>query len=210
MVDHGSITRLIASLQQGQEVSEAQQELWDRYFHRLVGLARVKLQGVRRTSEDEEDVALSVLKSLFVRLGDQRLPLVRDRHNLWPLLVKITACKAINLRQRLHAAKRGGGRPARGDSFWTGEDASRWIDQVVAKEPTPEFAVEVMEQYERLVALLPDATMRTVAQRKIEGFTNAEIADQLGVVARTVERKLRLIREIWERDLRSLAADHGP
>jgi DNA-directed RNA polymerase specialized sigma24 family protein len=37
-----------------------------------------------------------------------------------------------------------------------------------------------------------------VAIKKMEGRTNEEIAGLLGVVPRTVERKLRLIRELWE------------
>lgn len=39
------------------------QELWQRYFHRLVGLARAKLQGLRPLLSDEEDVALSAFHS---------------------------------------------------------------------------------------------------------------------------------------------------
>jgi DNA-directed RNA polymerase specialized sigma24 family protein len=204
MSDDGSITRLIADLKNGQEVTRARQEIWDRYFHRLVALARAKLQGVRRTVEDEEDVALSVLNSLFVRIGEQRFPLLQDRNHLWPLLVKITACKAVNMRQRVQAAKRGGGRVVRGDSaFLPGpqDDIYRQIDDVVAREPTPQFAAEVVEQYQRLLAVLPDGAMRLVAQRKVEGYSHQDIARELGVVERTVERKLKLVRQIWQREL---------
>ena len=40
--EHGSVTYWIANLQEGED-SIAQQELWDRYFRRLVALARAKL-----------------------------------------------------------------------------------------------------------------------------------------------------------------------
>ena len=42
--------------------------------------------------------------------------------------------------------------------------------------------------------------LRSVALWKMEGFTNVEIAQRLGCVAGTVERKLRVIRKIWEKE----------
>jgi DNA-directed RNA polymerase specialized sigma24 family protein len=36
-----------------------------------------------------------------------------------------------------------------------------------------------------------------LATLKLEGYTNDEIADTLGVVTRTIERKLNLIRQLW-------------
>ena len=49
----------------------------------------------------------------------------------------------------------------------------------------------------RLLEVLGDAGLRAVALWKMEGYTNAEIADKLGCTRRTVERKLRVIRAIW-------------
>jgi IS30 family transposase len=42
-----------------------------------------------------------------------------------------------------------------------------------------------------------------VAVLKREGHTVEEIATQLGRVPRTVQRWLRLIRQIWEKELHS-------
>jgi DNA-directed RNA polymerase specialized sigma24 family protein len=189
-------------LKEGEGVTRAQQELWDRYFHRVVALARKKLEGVRRATEDEEDVAVSVLKSLFLRIGTNRLPVLRDRNNLWPLLVKITACKVINLRNRNAAVKRGGRRLRDGSTppHKKSGDAACQIDELIAQEPTPQFSAQVAEEYEQLVSALPDS-LKLVAQRKVEAYTNAEIAAELGVVERTIERKLKLIRAIWEKVL---------
>jgi len=59
----GSVTRWIHQLQAGDRA--AAQELWNRYFQRLVGLARCKLQGAQRRAADEEDVVLRRLRELF-------------------------------------------------------------------------------------------------------------------------------------------------
>jgi DNA-directed RNA polymerase specialized sigma24 family protein len=45
-----------------------------------------------------------------------------------------------------------------------------------------------------------DSELRNVALRKVEGYSNEEIAAQLGCGLRTVERRLRLIRGIWEQE----------
>lgn len=41
----------------------AAQRLWESYFRKLVGIARIKLRGRVRLVGDEEDVALSAFKS---------------------------------------------------------------------------------------------------------------------------------------------------
>ena len=45
MSSAGDVTALIARLKSGDR--EAAQPLWERYFHRLVGLARAKLSAAR-------------------------------------------------------------------------------------------------------------------------------------------------------------------
>ena len=67
----------IRELKAGAE-GEAQQRIWERYFERLVALARGKL-GKLRSYEDEEDVALSAMKSFFVRAANNQFPRLHDR-----------------------------------------------------------------------------------------------------------------------------------
>jgi len=57
MSSGGSVSHWIVQLQAGDH--RAAQKLWERYFQRLVGLARKKLRDTPRRSADEEDVALS-------------------------------------------------------------------------------------------------------------------------------------------------------
>ncbi|HKI35430.1 MAG TPA: ECF-type sigma factor, partial [Gemmataceae bacterium] len=73
----GSVTRWLGDLQAGDRA--AAQQLWKRFFGRLVGLARKRLQGARRRAADEEDVALSAFDS-FCRSAEQgRFPELADR-----------------------------------------------------------------------------------------------------------------------------------
>jgi len=69
--------------------------------------------------------------------------------------------------------------------------------QVLSREPAPEEAAQFNDDVERLLDALGDPKLRTIALRKLEGFTSAEIATELGISARSIDRKLELIREMW-------------
>ena len=65
------------------------------------------------------------------------------------------------------------------------------------RSPPPSFAAQVAEECQRLLGLLGNDTLRSVALAKMAGETNQEIADRLGCVRYTVDRKLQMIRQIW-------------
>ena len=71
---------------------------------------------------------------------------------------------------------------------------------MIGDTPTPEFAAIMAEQCDHLLGQLND-DLRQVAVAKMEGYTNEEIADRLDCSLSTVERSLRLIRRIWQREM---------
>jgi DNA-directed RNA polymerase specialized sigma24 family protein len=189
MTSDGSITRWISQLQAGH--LEAAQPLWERYFRQLVELTRRKLHAARPQGANEEDVALSAFDSFCRGLKRGRFPDLQDRDNLWKLLVVLTARKACHVMRDEMRQKRGGGQRV---------SAADDLEQVVAQEPSPGFAAEVAENCQRLLDLLGNEELRTIALNKMEGFTTEEIASKLECAPRTVERKLRLIRSLWEKE----------
>jgi DNA-directed RNA polymerase specialized sigma24 family protein len=194
----GSITRWVQQLDDG-HASEAQQQLWARYFDRLTTVARHHLSPTTRRVVDEEDVALSVLDSFFAAAGQGRYPDLRDRTGLWPLLARMAVCKTLKQRRTAEALKRGGGN-VRGDSALgrRNEDASGLtFDEFAGTDPTPETIAELRELTDHLLARLENDSLRRVARRKLEGYSNAEIAHEMGVGLRTIERKLTRIRTRW-------------
>ena len=64
------------------------------------------------------------------------------------------------------------------------------------------MAAQLADEYRRLMEMLDDPTLRSVATWKLEGFTNDEIAARLGRVTSTVGRKLALIRSKWAQEVR--------
>jgi DNA-directed RNA polymerase specialized sigma24 family protein len=204
MSSEGSVSDCIARLQAGDRA--AVQHLWERYFQRLVHLARKKLRGSRPRCADEEDVALSAFDSFCRHAEEGRFPALHDRDNLWRLLVVFTTRKAGHLRRDERRQKRGGGFAP--GTAKEGEDDMA-LEQLVSREPDPEFAAQVAEECERLLSSLGDQLLRSVALWKMEGWSTDEIAAKLGYTPRSVKRKLRLIRDIWENEWQSRAGTSG-
>ena len=196
MSDEKSVTHWIAELQQGNR--EAAQQLWETYFTQIVRFAAQKLRGRQRRAADEEDVALSAMHSALRKIEAGDYPLLSDRNDLWRLLMVITAHKSIHLVRDEGRQKRGGNRDVLPDSDATeGEEAA--IEQILSREPTPQFAAEMAELCDRLLDTLPDDNLRRLAIWKMEGNSNEEIASMMQCTARTVERKLHLIRSLWNK-----------
>lgn len=195
-----SVSWWIRGLKHGDE--DAAARLWERYFERIVRLARARLKGAPRRVADEEDVALSAFRSLCAGAERSRFPEVESRDDLWRLLATITARKAVDQIRHLAAQKRGGGQ-VRGDSLYLGRDEGRpaGLDGLVGKEPTPEFLYQMAEERERLLETLDDEALRRLALWKMDGLTNEEIALRMDLTPRSVTRKVRRIRESWSREL---------
>jgi DNA-directed RNA polymerase specialized sigma24 family protein len=183
-----SVTTWVGKLKAGD--SHAAQELWQRYFARLVALARHKLSGASRRASDEEDVALSAFHSFCQAVDAGRFPVLQNRDDLWQILVMHTARKAVDQRRYQGRQKR--------QAQLEGDVA---LEQVVGAEPDPEFAASVAEDFGRLLDLLDEPLLRKIALKKLEGYTNPEIAQELDWSLRSVERKLAVIRALWSEAL---------
>jgi DNA-directed RNA polymerase specialized sigma24 family protein len=193
--DEGSVTHWIGELKAGR--GAAAQPLWERYFERLVRLAGAKLRRVRRpgADEDEEDAALSAFQSLCAGAAQGRFPRLNDRDDLWRLLVVITLRKAQAQARRRRRLKRGGA--ALPPAFDREQDDRDLLERAAGREPTPEFAAQVAEEFRRLLDALGDDELRQIAVWRMEGVTGDEIAERLGCARRTVARRLDLIRKEW-------------
>jgi DNA-directed RNA polymerase specialized sigma24 family protein len=191
----GSITRCLARLRAGDPAGA--QPLWERYFGQLVRVARARRRPA--ADADEEDAALSAFDSFCAGAARGRFPRLADRGDLWRLLVVITTRKARAQARRQGRQKRGGGL-VYGEADLGGAggpEEAGLLAEVMGREPSPEFAALVAEEYRRLLDQLGDESLRQVALWRLEGYTNDEIAERLGCARRTVARRLELIRKIW-------------
>jgi DNA-directed RNA polymerase specialized sigma24 family protein len=190
-----SITTWLGNLQacQGKEETAAQR-LFERYFVQLEQVARGRLAGLRLHDRDEQDVAIVAMEQFFLGVRQGRFPRLRDRHDLWQVLLMI-------LERRLIDEYRRKPEPVCGESALhaPGTDSQSDAGFVVpALDPRPDMIVQMAEELAARLSQLPER-LRPLAIWKLEGRTNAEIAKLIGRSEKRVEAKLKLIREIWLR-----------
>lgn len=163
--------------------------LWERYYPNMLRLARCKLVRTPCRGADEEDIALSAFKSFCNAAAHGRLAGPINQENLWRLLFALTARKVAGQVRYEGRRKR------------NGATSEVELDGLAAPEPGPELAAQLDEELQRLLDRLGDSQLRTVALWKMDGLTSVEIAAQLGCSERTVERKLRVIRRLWQEEV---------
>jgi DNA-directed RNA polymerase specialized sigma24 family protein len=152
-----------------------------------MGLARKLLGDAPRGAADEEDVALSAFNSFCVRAAEGKFPVLEDRDDLWKILATITVRKASRLARRERRRK--------------GADFQQAMEDFSDHGTSPELAIISQQELRRLFDLLEDEQLRLVAFCKLEGDSNAKIAETIGKSVPTVERKLRAIRQLWSAEV---------
>jgi DNA-directed RNA polymerase specialized sigma24 family protein len=187
MSSSGSVTDLICQVKTGD--AAATRDLCARYFRRLLGLARALLLGRYLGVADEEDVVNSALAGFFRGAERGQYTRLHNRRDLWHLLAKITRYKALKL--------------VKEQCRWPGK-ADVPLEQIVDSELPPDLEVLAKETIEHLLYRLGKAQLRSIAVWKWEGYSNEEIASRLGCCTRTIERKLQLIRTIWNEEGRAM------
>ena len=172
---------------------EAVARLWERYFSQLVCYARRHLAG-QRSVDDGEDVALSAFEAFVRALDAGRFPKLEDRTDLWAVLLRMTANKARNA-VRDENRERRGGRMAWHEIAET--DSGTSGVPVPSADPDPAEAAALAEGAAALLEMLGNGELQQIALLALQSHTNVEIAAAIGKSVAAVERKRRLIRDIW-------------
>ncbi|MCY2995083.1 MAG: ECF-type sigma factor [Planctomycetota bacterium] len=174
---------------------DAARRLWERFFARLVGLARQRLAGVQSAAYDAEDVALSAFDVFCRCVHEGRYAQVGNRDELWSILAAITLGKARDRLKAEFRQKRGGPRVTPLPTQV--EPAVCELDLLPSRDPGPEFEALMGEECRRLLNLLGDCQTEQVVLWRLEGYTIQEIADKLGRTRWSVRRMLDFVRETW-------------
>jgi DNA-directed RNA polymerase specialized sigma24 family protein len=192
-----SVTRLLDALRT--DKTSVAEQLWNRYFGRLVTLANNKLGAQPRRMADEEDIALDVFDTLVRGAASGKFPLLHDRYDLWHLLVALTRQKVVDLRRHETRKKRGQGLLNNSGPLGFDSEGGHMLtlDDLIGEEPSPEYISLLNDEYRHAMTLLRDEVLLQIAKKSLEGYTTAEIAEHLDISQRTVQRKLTLIQNKW-------------
>ncbi len=130
-----------------------------------------------------------------------RFPLLGDRDDLWRLLAVITIRKARDQLERQAALKRGGGwlGCSPGDLAQWGGDGNTYgdtdnLDRIVGREPSPELASMMADEYLRLGADLAPARCGKSSTCGWRATRGKRLLHAWGVPCAQVGRKLEMIR----------------
>ncbi|MBS0263705.1 MAG: hypothetical protein JSS02_17310 [Planctomycetes bacterium] len=186
----GSITILYQQWRQGQVTSLG--ELIERFRPRLIALARSTLGGRLARLPDDEDAMQSAMVSFWEQVEQGQFNENLDRDDLWNLLGLMTVRKALKLVRRERTQKRGGGAVVGGLPLEELPGADR------AGHAGDDVGLDV--HCAELLELLDD-DVRPFALLRLMGYKNHEIATQMECTERKVERKLQLVRAIWEDEM---------
>jgi DNA-directed RNA polymerase specialized sigma24 family protein len=172
---------------------EAARQLWLQFADRLSAVVRSRLDPRLARQAGVEDVVQSIFASFFAAAPGPNGP-PRSREDLWRLLVHFTMCKVANTVDRLRAQRRDvfRERPMAGPKSEAGMP-----EPADFRLAGPEAEAIAREEFARLLAVLPE-DLQEVFALKIEGWSNAEIAAEIGRVERTVELKMRTIRGLLQ------------
>lgn len=168
------------------------EDVWTRYFPRLVALAQKTLRHLPHREEDARDAAQSAFLSFWQRLDKSGLEATIDRNSLWGLLATITTRKARQIVRKEFAQKRGAGQVLPFTDVSEAEDGVR-VSQLIEDVSSADFDLACEE---RMLQLPED--LRPFAMLRLLGHTNVEISHRMSCSERKVERKLNLIRSYWQ------------
>ncbi len=135
--------------------------------------------------------------SFYAAAENGRFPDLSDRDDLWQLLLRMSARKVVDKRRHDQRQRRGG------EAEVQSLDQKGDDDAIVAigDEPSPEMVLMMQESVEEVFSHLGVGQLRELAGAKLEGYSNAELAERFGCSERTIERRMHLIREKCQQEL---------
>jgi RNA polymerase sigma-70 factor (ECF subfamily) len=162
-------------------------ELCRQYEPRLRVVARVLLGPALRPMLDSMDLVQSVHRSLLIGIREEKLD-ISTPENLVALALTLLRRKVARLWRRAQRQRR----PAECGS------TIDLLPTILAELTTPEAGPAETAQYHDMLQWLCgelDATERHVLALRLDGYTTAEIAEQLGLNHVTLRVRLMRLRE---------------
>jgi RNA polymerase sigma factor (sigma-70 family) len=182
---------LMRRVREGSE--EATHTLLERYGQHILRVVRRKLHRRLRVKFDSQDFVQSVWASFFAQ---RPAPEQFDGPEaLAAFLAEVARNKVAEaFRQRVRTQKRDVERERSLDG-----SAAFQVARVPGRDPTPSQAAVARERWRRMLAALPDLHQRILRLLR-QGHTHADIAAQLGVHEKTVQRLLRRLEREEQAD----------
>ncbi len=170
---------------------DAAKQLFDRYVERLLALARRRISQRLSGRVDAEDCVQSALRTFFHRAKEGKF-VITEQDDVAKLLMRITVHKTLRQVAFHQADKRDAGA-----EIGQGAQAQKRWEELLDGEPTGEHAVAFLDQLETFFNHLRPQE-REILELRLQGFSNDEISEKLGIYDRKIRRVFERIRSIAE------------
>jgi RNA polymerase sigma-70 factor (ECF subfamily) len=174
--------------------SQAANELYRRYAHRVRALVRARCSTELTRRIDPDDIVQSVFHRFFRGVGRGQYD-VPPGEELWGLFL-VMALNKIRAEEKFHRA-------GKRDMRLTVRDAA-----LEARAETRADSALVQLTIDEFLGRLPERH-RAIVEQRMQGYDVADIARQTGRSKRTVERILQEVRKRLSDSL-ELGEDHAP
>ena len=167
------------------------QAAWEELFHtcypKIIEAVRRRLNQPLRSLYDSTDFASHAINTLAANVNRLDFPTI---DSLLAFLTRVAEQKVLDEYRRMNSKKRDMKRVRTIVSErHTGESEI----PIASDDPTPSQMAQARETHERLLAQ-QDAEKQTIINLRSEGFTNEEVADQMGWHVRKVQRFLKYLQ----------------
>ena len=190
----------MAAVRRGDSVSTTQ--LWEAYFERISRSVAGRLTSQGRRFEDQEDVAVSALRTFMRRASAGNFQDLDDADQLWKLLLTIAIRKANDYRKRSMAARRGGRDKILGQDGSGDDGLPAAIDMAAGDAAErPDAELRATEFFEIVMDKMPDDATRDVVLLHLQGADTPTIAAMQNCSERTVQRRMKAAIGLWTQEL---------
>lgn len=194
-----SVSFWICQIRDGEII--ATEKIWGRYFQSLTAFASSRIKEFASPDTDGEEIAVSALNDLFQGLQRGQFPDLMNRDDFWRLLTCITRRRIADHFDFHLRPKRDVRRNESLDRAKVEAQQNLNFDRIA---DNPAWQAEFADTCQMLFSALDNPQLREIACLILDGFKQEEIAAQLGVVPRTIARKVALIKSIWQNLLKEL------
>ena len=176
----------------------AVEQLWDGFVPSLQSKAETWLgRMVTQTDVGTNGNSHSAFDVFCRGLTEERFDALRGADELWRLLATITLRRQIGNQNGLLAETRDERLAASSESSLE----NRVAPSSKQSESNSSLALQMAHECRHLLRILADTKLEAIVLAKLEGLTNEAIATDLKLTRRTIQRMIRLIRNIWEGEL---------
>lgn len=200
---------------------QAQVEIFRHYFKKLVAITDSKPWNLKPIDRDSEVLAGSALRSFFSGIDKDAFPDISDRNSLMYLLLKKLKWKSIDRWRHEQRVKRGGGKVVGiGDTQKDPEEGNpdEGLFLSLTSDPTAAEGKYFLHLFQDAINALSDESLaklaaanpklraivkmgpelRAIAQLHLEYYPQERIAQKIGLSLRTLQARIRLLKDLWQ------------